>query len=119
MAARVTEEEVKAIIDTTVTTAPFITAANLLVESVLGGESLGDDLLKEIERWLSAHFVAIRDPREKSKKMDEAEAKFFLGKEGKGLEATPYGMQAIALDTTGKLANVGKTTAKVECINWE
>ncbi len=68
---------------------------------------------------MAAHLVASRDPREKSTKIGDGSAAFFLGKEGKGLEATPYGMQALALDTSGMLANVGKRTAKVECINWE
>ena len=64
--ARATEAEVKEIIETDRTdeqVTPFLKAANLLVTDVLTGLGYSDDLLKEIERWLAAHFVAIRDPR--------------------------------------------------------
>jgi len=116
--ARVSDNEVKEIIETDVTTTPFITIANLLVTDLLGDSGLSDAMLKEIERWLSAHFVAIRDPREKIIKTGDAGATFFLGKEGKGLESTPYGLQAMAMDTTGTLANLGKRAAKLDVIDW-
>ena len=84
MANRVSDSEVKEIIDTTVTTTPFIDAANLIVTSKLADQELGDALLKEIERWLSAHLVAIRDPMIKKDKTGEAEVTYVTGKEGMG-----------------------------------
>jgi len=67
--ARVVDAEVREIIDvdSSITSlTPFITVANLLVTDKLAGTGLSAEMLKEIERWLSAHFVAIRDPRAKS-----------------------------------------------------
>jgi len=114
---RVNQSEVEEIIDTDVDNLhPFIIAADTIVTNKLTGKGLGDDLLKEITRWLSAHLVAIRDPRLKKDKIGETEATFFIGKEGSGLDSTPYGQQVKLLDTSGTLANLGKKTASIEAI---
>lgn len=120
MANRCTEIEVKEIIDTTLTEneiAPFITAANLIVTDILTGSGLLSAQLKEIERWLTAHFVAIRDPRISAEKTEGASATYH-GKSDMGLDHTPYGQQVKLLDTTGALANLGKRKASVETLNF-
>ena len=84
--ARVSGSEVQDIIDTDLETlTPFITVASQLVDGISG---LGAATLKEIERWLSAHFVAIRDPRIMSEKAGDASANYH-GKSAMGLDATP------------------------------
>jgi len=117
MANRVTDEDVKKIISTTIDTTPFITPANLIVTDRLSGEGLGDPLLKEIERWLAAHLVAIRDPVYKTEKTGDASATVFA-EGGKGLDATPYGQQVKVLDITGKMATLGQKAAKLEVIDF-
>ena len=107
MAVRVTSEEVAQIIDydTAAITdiSPFITMANMMVNSRIGEGVLAEEVLKEIERWLAAHFVAIRDPRIKSESVDVISTS-YQGQTGMGLQATLYGQQAMMLDTTGKLS---------------
>ena len=120
MANRVTSAEVKTIITTTKTedqVTPFITPANLLVSDALSGSGFGADRLKEIEKWLSAHFVAIDDAsaRVTEKEVGEASEK-YEGKTDMGLKFTRYGQQAMMMDTSGKLANLGKRAAIVETI---
>jgi hypothetical protein len=119
MATRVTEAEVKAIIDTDLDSTaitPFITVANMIVTDRLADEGLTDELLKEIERWLSAHFVSIRDPRMLEEKAGQASAKYALGNPGnrQGISATPYGQQALLLDPTGRLASADKLKADMK-----
>ena len=118
---RVTGAEVKEIIDTTLTEvqiAPFITAANLTITDMLGASTvLSSDQLKEIERWLAAHFVAIRDPRISREKTEEAEATYH-GKSDMGLDHTPYGQQVKMLDTTGTLTNLGKRKASAKILDF-
>lgn len=121
MAERVAEIEVKEIIDTTLTDediSPFISAANALVNATLLGESYSGALLKVIELWLSAHFVAIRDPQIAKEKLGEAEAT-YEGKTGTGLMHTRYGQQAILLDVNGVLAAIAtsKGPAEVKAIS--
>lgn len=120
MANRCTGVEVLEILETALTEneiAPFITPANLLVTELLGGSGLSSSLLKEIERWLAAHFAAIRDPRISRERTEEAEA-IYHGKSDMGLDHTPYGQQVRLLDTTGTMTNLGKRKALVEVLDF-
>lgn len=116
MANRATEAEVKEIIDTDLTTeqvAPFLITANVMVTSVLSDEGYGDSLMKEIEQWLAAHFVAIRDPRIAKEKIDDADAT-YQGKFGEGLRHTSYGQQVLILDFHGRLAEIASSKGPIE-----
>lgn len=114
---RVTGDEVKEIFDTTLTAtqlAPFITAANLLTTNVPGASTnpvLAAEELKEIERWIAAHFACIRDPISLRERLGDAESWAFPASVttawGMGLKLTAYGQQAIAMDRTGTLAKLG------------
>jgi len=121
MANRVTSDEVKEIINTSLTDIDaFITAANILVTYHLASETdMTTDLLKETERWLSAHFVAIRDPKIKSESVDGAAASYESGQLGMSLKFTSYGQQALLFDVTGKLSSIGKKKAVIETIDFE
>jgi hypothetical protein len=105
--ARVTNKEVMAVIDTQLSEGeitPFVTAANLMVTNKLTGV-YGADTLKEIERWLAAHLVAVRDPRIKSKSTaDESTVYHMTSSIGEGLAMTPQGQQVQILDHLGKLS---------------
>jgi hypothetical protein len=104
MPARVTSDEVKEIIEvpSTLTLTAFITAANVLVNQNLTASGLDDDLLKEIERWLAAHFAAIRVRQLASQDIGEGKDQYQY-KLDLGLRVTMYGQQAIMLDPTGIL----------------
>ena len=117
--ARVTSAEVREIIevDSSLTLTAFITVANLIVTERLSGQGVGTTTLKEVERWLSAHFVAIRDPRAKTEKLGDAMATYYGDATGSGLDATPYGQQAKTIDPTGNLGKAGKRKSKLETID--
>lgn len=115
--ARVTDSEVKQIFNTDLDTTPFITAANLLVSAKLGSKTeLSTAQLKEIERWLAAHFVSVRDQRTSSERVGNASAT-FTGKYGLGLEGSREGQTAMALDITGTLAKLGLKVANYNVIS--
>ncbi len=112
MAWRVTEEDVRGIVDTDekFSIAPFIDVATALTDYVSAqdnGSVLNAALLKEIEKWLSAHFYAIKDPQSTEKKTEEASAK-FQGQTAMGLDSTYWGQMAKSLDVSGTLATLGK-----------
>lgn len=115
--ARVTSSEVKEILNTTLTLDAFITAANLIVTDHLGTSGLSAERLKEIERWLTAHFAVVRDVDENvmSKSTGDASVS-IMGKSGLGLDGSRYGQQVKLLDSTGRLSDLGKTRVKVEII---
>jgi len=119
MAARVDGNQVKGIIDTELTAAqviPFIDSANALVDQHLSDQSLSESLLTQIELWLAAHFVAIRDPARSQEKLGDAQDAFALGTLGEGLKFTQWGQQALALDPTGILASAGKRRARMDVL---
>lgn len=114
--ARVSEIEVKEIIDTDLTAeqiSPFLTAANLLITDVLSGEGYSTDLLKEIEKWLAAHFVAVRDPQAIKEKIGDAEIT-YSGKFDEGLKSTRYGQQVLILDHQKRFAEVNSTKGSAQ-----
>lgn len=120
MAKRVTGQEVKNIITTTKTAAqmtPFIIAANSLT-NILVGKGLSAETLKEIERWLSAHFLASSMERQAlMEKVGDTQVDYGSRIDiGSDLEFTSYGRNAKMLDTSGTLANLGKRQARIDTI---
>ncbi len=108
--ARVTPTEVKEIIeiDSTITDPQievFIISANLLTNRCEANGLTDADTLKEVERWLSAHLVAIRDTRSSSEKADVV-AQSFQYKLGLNFNVTMYGQQALLMDASGTLAAI-------------
>jgi hypothetical protein len=117
MATRVNANEVREIFDTDLQDEnldAFILGANLLVTDLLTGVGYSADLLKEIERWLAAHFAAHMDPVSEDEKIGDGKNKYMLGKRGMGLEGTPYGAQVKLLDYLGIIGEAGKPAAFVE-----
>jgi hypothetical protein len=105
MAIRTTEAAVESIIevDILIPLTPFIETANNLVDQVCLASGYSDATLELIERWLSAHFYATRDPRT-SQEAVKGIMEEFEGTTKIGLNNTRYGQQALLLDTKGNLA---------------
>ena len=102
--ARVTSSDVAAIceLDATIPVDPFIAVATLLVDEELAIKNvLSAARLKEIERYLAAHFYCVRDPRAQSESAGVSQS--YEGSASDGLKRTRFGQQAIILDTTGRL----------------
>ncbi len=121
--SRVEPHEVKEIIETArVDIEAFITASNSLVTDVLGGEGLGTVRLKEIERWLAAHFLAHAGTDKTAgqvveEQIGDTRRRFSDGQAAFGkLDSTRYGKMALLLDTSGKLAGLGRTRAQFRVI---
>jgi len=119
--ARVTGAEVKEIIDTTLTEAQcdaFIQWANIIVNNRLANSGLSSTTKKEIERWLAAHAICMRDPRIVNQKIGDASETYEFPKTQGNLmlERTAYGQQALMLDESGSLTNLGKRKTKIQTI---
>ena len=114
MANRVTANDVKEILETGLADSVvdvFIISANLLTDKIAIADhegALSSSHLKEIERWLAAHFVAIRDVRVGREQAGPV-SQHFQYKVDLNLNQTQYGQQAILLDVTGYLANLQAT----------
>jgi hypothetical protein len=115
--ARVTVAEVQEIIDTDLALghiAAFINTAHHLVDEYLLNKGLSSDILAEIEKWLAAHFLSMKDQRKSQERMGADWNVVYQGKTDMGLNATLYGQQALVLDTTGSLASTGLKRATFE-----
>ncbi len=116
MSQRVSPTDVKAIFETTVDLSAFIMAADLLIDELMTDAGYSEAHLKEIARWLSAHYACTLDPRLLSEKVAGADVKYQT-KVGDGLEASSYGQQVLTLDTKGILKSIiGKKAAIIEAI---
>lgn len=84
---------------------PFIDIANEMVTEccTLQGQTYTSYRLEMIERWLTAHFYAIRDPRVEMEAAGSVRESFNRVT-GLGLQGTQYGQQVLRLDTAGGLA---------------
>ena len=123
MANRVTATEVKVIINTDLADAVITThigIANELVTSLLGSSGLSSTRLKNIELYLSAHFVGIGRDKEEGQMISQAagtDGRIEYNRAlGESLKATFFGQQALVLDTTGVLINLGVRRAQFRVI---
>lgn len=109
MSARTTETAVKGIIEVDAISVsslePFISIANELVTEKCGGLGYSDTRLELIERWLSAHFYTVRDPRVTSETAGPVSAS-YQSSVSLGLNSSHYGQTALRLDTMGGLASL-------------
>ena len=119
--ARTTAAEVLQIIDNcTISTTivdEFITAANLTITEILGSDtSLSTAQKTEIERWFTAHMLAVTIWKTTSTERLGDASVTYTGQFGQGLSASPYGQMVLLLDTTGKMGNIGKRKASIFAI---
>ena len=106
MAVRTTDANVRGIleVDASLTDlTPFILTANEIVTEVCTDSSYSATRLELIERWLAAHFTAIRDMRSASEKAGSVGVN-YQHKVDLNLNVTIYGQQAMLIDTAGNLA---------------
>lgn len=119
--ARVTADEVRAIMDNCVIEDwqidPMIAAAEEVITQVFASDvTIGTTLLKEIERWFVAHMIAMTLQRTTTvEEIGDVKVK-YSGYFSKKLEATPYGHMVLILDTTGKMARMGSRVASIHAI---
>lgn len=123
MAIRTTAEAVGNIIevDGSIDLTPFIETASSLVDDVAAASGApGATRLELIERYLSAHFYTLRDPRPVSERAGPVSAT-YQSKVALGLKTSHYGQTAISLDPTGVLdaASKGKQIGAVAWLGTE
>jgi hypothetical protein len=123
MAVRTTDIAVAAIIevDEDIDLTPFIEAASAMVDDVCVPLGYNSTRLELIERWLSAHMYAVRDPRTIRERADVLEEQ-FQSRVDLGLNVTHYGQMAMRIDVKGGLAALEKRikngTASLPVVFW-
>lgn len=119
---RVTAEQVKEIIDTSITDTVIennhLVTAHIIVDTHLPTATSGhsESVLEQIELYLAAHFVALTEERGSLKGQKYGDASEFLESShlGSGFRSTRYGEMALTLDTTGILANMSAASSRLK-----
>lgn len=115
--ARVTSDEVRDImlgVPAAKDLTPFITVATTLLDKVIVEpypDEYTDEYLKELERWLAAHFTAIDYTKLASETIGPV-SEWYQFKVGLNLNVTMYGQQLLIMDTTGAFAALQKQADK-------
>ena len=108
----VTPQEVRAVIDTvpdSVDLATFIETADLIVAEQVTDTTITAARLKQIELYLTAHFVAISRERGGLVADDTGESKAeFSDVYEAGFALTRFGQAAMQLDTSGVLKAINE-----------
>lgn len=86
---------------------PFIGQANRLINRFLytPGEETDEAVLLDLETYLAAHLATVANPPTASESGTGVSTSFARGPLTKGLDSTPPGQVAKAMDTTGLLAS--------------
>jgi hypothetical protein len=116
---RTTASEIKDILDTELSDArieAFIQAASDVVTGLLSND-FDEPILTNIERWLTAHYIAVTVERRAIQEIAGPVEQKFSDIYGQNLQATDYGQVAASLDTTGKLASIGRRRIFFRSIN--
>ena len=82
---------------------PFIDDAVVFLTAVIGAGVLSDTAFDLVTRCITAHFIAISDPRVVTEQVKSLLVS-YQHKLDKGLGITHFGTLAMTLDTSGKLA---------------
>lgn len=127
---RVTADDVREIADLSadLVLTPFILVATTLVDTKLATHAaytaLADSttILKEVERWLAAHFAKIREKETAGEGVKDVREDYQY-KLGDGLRTTMYGQNAVAMDISGVLAKLGTLAgarrASIAAVNYD
>ena len=96
---------------------PFIEVASAIIDDVCVPLGYDATRLELIERWLSAHFYAIRDQR-KQQEVAGSVSETFQTKVDLYLNVTIYGQQAQMIDTKGGLLRLNKGISTRVLLFW-
>jgi hypothetical protein len=88
---------------------PFLNAAVLVVTEELADAGLSSERLDLITKYLCVHYLVISEERGgiRRARLGDADESYVAPSDKFGLASTTWGQQAIALDTTGTLAQLG------------
>lgn len=118
---RITADEIRPILDEITADfddpkiETFISTANTFVNTHLGDKNISEAVLREIERWLTAHFVSCLERQAIKEKAGPAEQE-FSDIFGEFLMSSTYGQTAIGLDPTGTLLEIAQGKKPVKLI---
>lgn len=111
MATRCAPADVRAIMPETALTDPdiqiYINSANVYINAVTAGGEYTEETLFEMERWMSAHMIAMTQERVAKEEGAGGAYIKYAGDWGEGLMQTPYGQTVLNLDFNKMIDCIG------------
>ena len=106
MARPVSPADIRVLMDTTLSDADlsvFAEDAHVVVSETIPANALSEARLTLLEKYLAAHFAAMRDKQKTSEHIGPASTS-YEGQTGLYLTFTHFGQQVMVLDPTGSFA---------------
>lgn len=103
--------------DATISLTPFIETASALVDEIATESEHDATRLELIERYLSAHFYTLRDPRPVQEAAGDVQVT-YQSKVDLNLYTSHYGQHAMLLDTSGLLRKLSSGKKKTISVTW-
>lgn len=117
--ARTDKDTVESIMETGIDPLEIVAIiefANRMVTTIVGGTTLTEEILTDIETWLTAHLIAMGKERQaKSERINDIWIT-YQGKFGESLKGTTYGQMVLMLDSTGNFARAMKLKIQINAI---
>ena len=97
----------------------IIEVANRMVTNIMSGEAVAEEVLTDIETWLTAHLIAIGKERQtKDERVGDVWVKYNENKY-QFLMSTTYGQMVVMLDPTGSFQKTSKLRASITAVKQE
>lgn len=116
---RATETDVRSVLNTGLENPEIqrlLGFANRQVTATLSSAGLTDAVLKDIETWLTAHFIAIGKERQTEEERVDDIWVVHQGIFKEGLRSTTYGQMVLMLDTSGSFNKATKQKVSFHAI---
>lgn len=89
----------------------YVDSAGVLVNQL----PLADPVKSEVQKWLAAHFIAIRDKISVHEEAGTAEIQ-YSDVFGENLSSSHYGQTAMVMDTSGRLQSISQSKTIIKLI---
>lgn len=98
---------------------PFVAIAATFTDQYLAGKGLSDAVLKEVQRYLAAHFLFVTDAGvHETLAIEDIRERFTKSEKTPGLFDSRWGRTAVMLDPSGTLSELArpKPTAELRLV---
>lgn len=116
--ALITAEDVRAVYETdrdATAIEPFIAIAAAFTDSRLADKGLSAGALKEVQRYLAAHFMYVTDTGvHGTLRVGDVAERFTKSEKNPGLNDSRFGVTAVLMDTSGTLAELARPRPTAE-----
>lgn len=118
MPALITADDVAAVYETdrdATELEPFVAIAEAFTTQFLAGKGLSDAVLKEVQRYVAAHFLFVTETGvHEVLRIADVSERFTKSEKNPGLMDSRFGRMAVTLDPSGTLSELARPRPAAE-----